>query len=278
MSMNSINTNYGSFVALQNLTETTNLLRQTQDRISTGRTINSSRDNGAIWAIAQNLRAGSLSINAVRGSLDRAQSATDVALNAGSAVSDLLLQMKEAALAASDTSLDTASRSALNDQFKVLRDTLKRTVDNADYNGVNMIKAGGTTVSALASPADGSYITVAPQNLSLGSANVTVSVGASFSTAAEASTYLSRVTSSIENVNQRLGTMGAQSKALELHNGFMAKLKDTLDVGVSNLVDANLGRESAMLQSLQARQQLGVQAFSIANQSSTMLLGLFKTP
>jgi flagellin len=260
------------------LTETTKDLRQTQDRISTGRTINSSRDNGAIWAIAQNLRAGSLSINAVRGSLDRAQSATDVALNAGSAVSDLLLQMKEAALAASDTSLDTASRSALNDQFKVLRDTLKRTVDNADYNGVNMIKAGGTTVSALASAAGGSYLTVAAQNLSLGSANVTVSVGASFSTAAEASTYLSRVTSSINNVNQRLGTMGAQSKALELHNGFMAKLKDTLDVGVSNLVDANLGRESAMLQSLQARQQLGVQAFSIANQSSTMLLGLFKTP
>ena len=278
MSMNSINTNYGSFVALQNLTETTKDLRQTQDRISTGRTINSSRDNGAIWAIAQNLRAGSLSINAVRGSLDRAQSATDVALNAGSAISDLLLQMKEAALAASDTSLDTASRSALNDQFKVLRDTLKRTVDNADYNGVNMIKAGGTTVSALASAAGGSYLTVAAQNLSLGSANVTVSVGASFSTAAEASTYLSRVTSSINNVNQRLGTMGAQSKALELHNGFMAKLKDTLDVGVSNLVDANLGRESAMLQSLQARQQLGVQAFSIANQSSTMLLGLFKTP
>ena len=278
MSMNSINTNYGSFVALQNLTETTKALRQTQDRISTGRTINSSRDNGAIWSIAQNLRAGSLSINAVRGSLDRAQSATDVALNAGSAVSDLLLQMKEAALAASDTSLDTASRSALNDQFKVLRDSLKRTVDNADYNGVNMIKAGGTTVSALASTAGGSYLTVAAQNLSLGSANVTVSVGASFSTAAEASTYLSRVTSSINNVNQRLGTMGAQSKALELHNGFMAKLKDTLDVGVSNLVDANLGRESAMLQSLQARQQLGVQAFSIANQSSTMLLGLFKTP
>ena len=75
MSMNSINTNYGSFVALQNLTETTRALRQTEDRISTGRTINSSRDNGAIWAIAQNLRAGSLSINAVRGSLDRAQSA-----------------------------------------------------------------------------------------------------------------------------------------------------------------------------------------------------------
>lgn len=276
MSMNSINTNYGGFVALQNLTETTKALRQTQDRISTGRTINSTRDNGAIWVIAQNLRAGSLSINAVRGSLDRAQSATDVALNAGSAVSDLLLQMKEAALAASDTSLDTASRSALNDQFKVLRDTLKRTVDNADYNGVNMIKAGGATVSALASTTGGSYITVAPQNLSLGSANVTVSVGASFSTAAEASTYLSRVTSSIETVNQRLGTMGAQSRALELHNGFMAKLKDTLDVAVSNLVDANLGRESAMLQSLQARQQLGVQAASIANQSSTMLLGLFK--
>ncbi|MEY4248538.1 MAG: hypothetical protein RJA87_171 [Pseudomonadota bacterium] len=278
MSMNSINMTDGSFVALQNLTETFKALRQTQDRISTGRAINSSRDNGAIWAMAQNLRAGSLSINAVTGSLDRAQSAADVALNAGSAISDLLARMKEAALAASDTGLDTASRSELNDQFKALRDTLKRTVETADYNGINMIKAGGTSLSALATPAGTGYLTVAAQNLSLGSANVTVSVGASFATAAEASTYLSRVTTSINNVNQRLGTLGAQSKALELHNSFMAKLKDTLDAGVSNLVDANLGRESALLQSLQARQQLGVQAASIANQSSTMLLGLFKSP
>jgi flagellin len=276
MSMNSINTPYGSFVALQNLAETMSQMRQVQDRISTGRAVNSSRDSGAIWGMAQNLRASSLSINAVTGALDRAQSIADVALSAGSAISDLLSQMKEAALAASDTGLDTASRSALNDQFKTLRDTLKRTVDTAEFNGINMIKASGATLTALASVTGGSYVTVAAQNLSLGGANVTVTANASFATAADASTYLSRLTTSINNVNQRVGTMGAQSKALELHNSFMAKLRDALDVGVSNLVDANLGQESARLQSLKARQQLGLEAVAIANQSSTLLVGLFR--
>ena len=276
MAINSINTNDGSFVALQNLAATNASLRDTQDRISTGRKINSSKDNGAIWAIAQNLRAGSQSINAVKQSLDRAQSTTDVALTAGANLSDLLIQMKEKALAAADTALDTNSRTALNDEFKVLRDTIKKTVDNAEFNGTNMIKASGTGMQALANIAGTNVITVSAQNLSLGSAIVTVTATESFNTAATASTSLGKVNNSIVAVNKALATMGAQYKAIALHNTFMAKLQDNLDSGVGNLVDADLGRESARLQSLQSRQQLGVQASSIANQSTSVLLGLFR--
>ncbi len=276
MAINSINTNDGSFVALQNLAATNASLRDTQDRISTGRKINSTKDNGAIWAIAQNLRAGSQSINAVKQSLDRAQSTTDVALTAGANLSDLLIQMKEKALAAADTALDTNSRTALNDEFKVLRDTIKKTVDNAEFNGTNMIKASGTGMQALANIAGTNVITVSAQNLSLGSAIVTVTATESFNTAATASTSLGKVNNSIVAVNKALATMGAQYKAIALHNTFMAKLQDNLDSGVGNLVDADLGRESARLQSLQSRQQLGVQASSIANQSTSVLLGLFR--
>ena len=276
MAINSINTNDGSFVALQNLAATNASLRDTQDRISTGRKISSSKDNGAIWAIAQNLRAGSQSINAVKQSLDRAQSTTDVALTAGANLSDLLIQMKEKALAAADTALDTNSRTALNDEFKVLRDTIKKTVDNAEFNGTNMIKASGTGMQALANIAGTNVITVSAQNLSLGSAIVTVTATESFNTAATASTSLGKVNNSIVAVNKALATMGAQYKAIALHNTFMAKLQDNLDSGVGNLVDADLGRESARLQSLQSRQQLGVQASSIANQSTSVLLGLFR--
>ena len=276
MAINSINTNDGSFVALQNLAATNATLRDTQDRISTGRKINSTKDNGAIWAIAQNLRAGSQSINAVKQSLDRAQSTTDVALTAGANLSDLLIQMKEKALAAADTALDTNSRTALNDEFKVLRDTIKKTVDNAEFNGTNMIKASGTGMQALANIAGTNVITVSAQNLSLGSAIVTVTATESFNTAATASTSLGKVNNSIVAVNKALATMGAQYKAIALHNTFMAKLQDNLDSGVGNLVDADLGRESARLQSLQSRQQLGVQASSIANQSTSVLLGLFR--
>ena len=115
--MNSVNTNVGAMVALQNLNATNTELSDTQTRINTGLRVASAKDNGAIWAIAQNQRATSQSLNAVQESLQRGQSTVDVALAAGESVSDLLLQMKEKALAASDTTLDTNSRVALNEDF-----------------------------------------------------------------------------------------------------------------------------------------------------------------
>lgn len=277
MAINSINTNDGSFIALQNLAATNASLRETQDRISTGKKIANTKDNGAIWAIAQNLRGASQSINAVKQSLDRAQSTADVAITAGTNISDLLAQMKEKALAATDAALDTQSRLALNDDFKVIRDTIKKTVDNAEFNGTNMIKTAGTSMSAIANVAGTNVITIAAQSLALGSANLTgLSTTSSFNTAASASTFLAAINTAINKTNRALATMGAQYKAVALHNTFMSKLQDNLDSGVGNLVDADLGRESARLQSLQSRQQLGVQAASIANQSTSALLGLFR--
>ena len=146
---NSVNTNIGAMIALQNLNQTNADLMTTQNRINTGKKVASAKDNGAIWAIAQNQRATSSSLNAVKDSLQRSQSTVDVAIAGGEAVSDLLVQMKEKALAASDTSLDSASRTALNDDFIALRDQVQKSVDNATFNGVNMIKNLGTTIAAL---------------------------------------------------------------------------------------------------------------------------------
>src|SRR4249920_3699005 len=109
---NSVNTNVGAMVALQNLNQTNNELQVTQARINTGKRINSAKDNGAIWAIAQNQRATSRALDAVRESLQRGQSTVDVAISAGETVSDLLIQMKEKALASADTTLDANSRVA----------------------------------------------------------------------------------------------------------------------------------------------------------------------
>src|SRR5688572_11158510 len=140
MSLNSVNTNVGAMVALQNLNRTNSELFEVQGRINTGKRINSAKDNGAIWAIAQNQRATSSSLNTVKESLQRAVSTVDVALSAGESVSDLLLQMKDKALAASDTSLDTAARTALNADFASLRDQVGKVVANAEFNGINLLK------------------------------------------------------------------------------------------------------------------------------------------
>ena len=273
---NSVNTNAGAMIALQNLNQTNSELNTVQGRINTGKKVASSKDNGAIWAIAQNQRGTSNSLNAVRDSLQRAQSTVDVAIAGGETVSDLLLQMKEKALAASDTTLDSTSRSALSEDFKALRDQVAKAVTNADFNGANMIKASGTTIAALANADGSSKITVAAQSLALGGANVTVAATASLSTATIANTMIATVTTSITNVSTALAKLGTGSKALGTHLSFVDKLQDTMDAGIGNLVDADLAKESAKLQSLQTKQQLGVQALSIANGSSSMLLGLFR--
>ena len=279
MTLYSVNTNRNAMIALQNLNVTGSELGVAQQRISTGRKVDSAKDNGSTWAIAQSMRATSTSLNAVKDSLQRGQSTLDVALAAGSSVSDLLLQMKEKALAASDTTLDSTSRSALNEDFKALRDQLGKTVSNADFNGTNMIKTGGSSLAALANAAGTSKITVAAQSLGLGSANLTGITSTSTigsGTASTAQAMIATVNNAIGKVSTALAKMGTGSKAFDLHLSFIMKLQDTLDGGVGNLVDADLAKESAKLQSLQTKQQLGVQALSIANQSTSALLGLFR--
>ncbi|HEY0926192.1 flagellin [Brevundimonas sp.] len=272
----SVNTNVGAQIALQNLNATNAQLATTQNRINTGKAVSNAKDNGAIWAIAQGQRADIGALNAVKQSLDRGVAAVDVALAAGETVSDLLLQMKEKALAATDASLKTASRNALNEDFKALRDQIASVTGNADFNGINLLKTGATGFSALANAQGNATLTVGAEVMALGSTTVTVATTQSIETLTKATASLSAVTASIDNVSGALARLGTKSKALTTHLTFVGKLSDALEAGVGNLVDADLAKESAKLQALQTKQQLGVQALGIANQTPQLVLSLFQ--
>ncbi|WP_300544042.1 flagellin [Maricaulis sp.] len=273
--MATINTNAGAMMALQTLNQTNRDLEQVQSRINTGLAVASAKDNGGVYAIAQKMRSDVNGYAAVSGSLDLATSTVDVALAGGEAISDLLVEMKEKALAASDTSLDTASRSALNEDFKALRDQIAKIVETAEFNGTNLINNSVTSISALANADGTSSIVISDENLSLGGAVVTLSATASFSSAGDASSVTTTIETSLDNLNASLARLGTASKALGVHQSFIGKLSDALEVGIGNLVDADLAKESARLQSLQVKQQLGVQALSIANAAPATILGYF---
>ncbi|MCF8878470.1 flagellin [Hyphobacterium sp. SN044] len=273
---NSVNTNAGAMIALQNLNRTNMELEQVQSRINTGLSVAGAKDNGGIYAIAQRMRSEVSGYKAVQDSLNRAVSTVDVALAAGEAISDLLIEMKEKALASADSSLDTASRSALNEDFKALRDQISTIVSNAEFNGTNLINNSVASISALANADGSNTITVLDENLSLGGGVVTIAATASYATATQADTIASQLGTSLDNVNAALARLGTKSKALEIHSTFVTKLSDSLTEGIGNLVDADLARESARLQSLQVKQQLGIQALSIANQSPQSILSFFR--
>ena len=275
--MATINTNPGAMIALQNLNQTNKDLQQVQQRINTGLAVSSAKDNGGVFAIAQSMRADVAGYNAVGTSLDLAQSTVDVALAAGEAISDLLIEMKEKALAGADTSLDTASRNALNEDFKALRDQIGTIVDNAEFNGTNLINGTQTGgISALANADGSNTLDIGQEVMSLGGTNVTVAATASFTTAAAASGLVATIETSLDNLNTALAKLGTGSKSLEVHKSFVGKLSDALEKGIGNLVDADLAKESARLQSLQVKQQLGTQALSIANSAPSSILGYFR--
>ncbi len=274
----SVHTNTAAQIALQNLNVTNRDLEQVQTRISTGLKIGSAKDNASIYAVAQGLRADIGSYGAVKNSLNRAQSIADVSLAAGSSVSDLLVSAREKVLAALDGSLDAASRNAYNNDFKSILKQITSVLNNATFDGANILN--GSLTSDIAFIADSNAaqtITLQRETLNLGGTIITLAATASIGTRSLASQVRVALDVSLDNVNAALGRLGSKSKQIENHNIFVTKLMDSLNTGVGNLVDADLATESARLQSLQVKQQLGVQAISIANQAPQTILSLFRS-
>jgi flagellin len=276
MSQVSVNTNYGALLALQSLNKTNGELEGVQNRINTGLRVATAKDNGATFAIAQSMRGKVAGFSVAKDTLDKAISLVDVTVAAGNTLSDILIEMKAKATAARDSSLTTAQRAAFNADFVQLRDAITRTVTNAEFNGSNMIKDNGNDASAFANDTGSSLVTITAISFALSGQVVTLDSDEQITTATLASEALSKINESMTNVNRELAKLGSGARALEKYRDFLGQLSDSLEAGIGNLVDADLARESARLQSLQVKQQLGAQALSIANRAPQILLSFFQ--
>lgn len=275
MSLNSVNTNTGAMIALQSLNAINSEYAQVQRRISTGLKIASAKDNPAIWAIAQNMRGESKSLDAVMSSLQRGQSVVDTALTAGESISDILSQMKEKALAATEDGLSTATRQALSDEYVALRKMINTVAANASFDGVNLISAGSTgNIRALADTRANSSIDV--DHIDLSTTGTAISSTLTGLMGGVATADIDAIDAAIQKVSSALSKFGVGAKSLDRHLDMISKRQDTIDAGIGNLVDADLAKESARLKSLEVKQQLAIQALRIANQTPSLLLSLFR--
>jgi flagellin len=256
---NSINTNAGALIALQSLNQTGRELNVTQNRINTGLKVSSAKDNGAIWAIAQTQRADMGAMDAVKNSIQRGRSVVDVGLAAGDTIMAALTEMKSLAVAVEAGTAAGEDTSAYEADMTSLAAEITAAVGSAEFDGVDAFTA---QVGAVRTGLDATSV---------------VDVGVALADPAVTSASTSAaIQTAIDTVSTAMQTLGTQSKSFDRQLTFVSKLQDALEIGVGNLVDADLAKESARLQALQTKQQLGIQALSIANQSSSILLGLFR--
>lgn len=273
--VNSINTNAGALFSAQNLRSASNALGDTREQISTGRRVNGPDDNAAILAISQILESDIAGLNVTKDSINRAISTADVSIAAGNAVSNLLLDLRETALQASDPGLDDDSRRILNDQFTALRNQVNSIVDSASFNGTNAIQSGGSDITALTGAEGQESVTIQARDLSLGGPNVTLSDSQTIGTLADAQNALSAIDQSLNNLSDVLSEFGAGANQLEQLSEFTQTLSNTTQEGLGNLVDADLAALNAEFEAGQVREALGRTALNIANQQPAALLQLF---
>ena len=265
--MASINTNYGAAIALQNLNTTSSELERTQNRINTGMKVSSAKDSGAIFSIATSQRAAAASQDAVRSSIQRGQSIVDVALAAGDTITSALEEQK--GLAVSIAGSTGAAQTSYLAEYNAIGTEIASALAGATFDGVNLYKANAAAIT-VQTGASTSYTLKAIAGADTAVATTTAAV------AGDAATIVATVDSAITAFTSVLSDFGTKSKSLGRSITFVNKLQDALEAGVGNLVDADLAKESAKLTALQTKQQLGVQALSIANSASQTLLSLFR--
>ena len=250
-------------------------LQQVESRMNTGLKVNGAKDNGAIYAMAQTLRADISGLGAVRNSLDIAVAVGDVALTATEALTDLISEMQEKALAAADPGLDDRSRGILNEDFIKLRDQMETIVNNAGFNDFNLIDGSTTNMRPITDAKGGKEISVPGYDLKPGGADTDMIPSMVIDPLQDAKDSLSRIESTLEKQHEVMNILGGRIRTMDTMRTLVMKTADVLSNNLGTLVDADLGREAAKLQAEQTKRELRVQSLNIANQLPTYATQLF---
>jgi flagellin len=273
----SVNTNNGASVALQSLTKTSADLAATQKRIATGLRVADAQDDGAAYAVAQRVRGDIAATQSANDQLGNAKGVIGVTTTALNNVDGTLQKLKNVTVKLADATLTSDQRTQYQAQAKELTNNINSFIKNATYNGRNILNDPATTANNIVQDASGTVYTIngykAVTNIYNGVS------GANAFTAGDAAAALTAtgaVNKAITNTLSQLNQFGSYSNYVDAQITYNNSVIDAQQQGLGALVDADLAKESAALQSLQIRQQLGTQALSIANQAPQSLLSLFR--
>ena len=276
MTMNSINTNTQSLIALQNLNTTNAQMSAVQKRVSTGYRVADARDDGGAFAVAQAVRSDVAGVIAVGEQLGGVKGVLQTTFAALSVVSDTMKQIRAVLTRLADAAISSDQRTTYVRQYELLTKQVGDFVDDATYNGRSLLSTGtatGGNITAIRNEGGGTFTIQAVDGDTL---KITTTAPAS-ATAAQGF-IASGGTFDIVDValSLALNRFGASMSFVDSQITYNSKKVDAMTEGLGALVDADLAKESSSLEALKVRQQLGVQTLGLANQGPQVLLGLFR--
>ena len=279
MSMTSINTNVGAMMALQSLNRTNEALAQVQKRVSTGYRVADAKDDGGAFAVAQTVRADTATLNAVNEQMGGMRGLIDVSLSALGQVSKSMIEIRSVLTRLADGAINDEARSQYNQQYEQLRVQITSFLADADFSGHNLLTGTSPTDDVIAMRSESADAADLFTLAALGpDTNFLVTPGP-FATAADAQAALTPGAGDFDTINttinDAMNRLGSDARYVDAQIAYNRDKIDSIEGGLGFLIDADLAKESARLQALQIRQQLGSQTLSIANQAPQFLLSLF---
>ncbi|MCA0432961.1 MAG: flagellin [Proteobacteria bacterium] len=307
--MASIITNSAAMTALRSLTLTNNNLEKTQSRISTGLRVATASDNAAYWSIATTMRSDKSALSTVKDALGLGAATVDVAYTGVNAAIETAKEIKNKLVAARQPGVD---RAKVQTEITELQNSLRSAADSSSFSGQNWLAVDSSasdynaTQTIVASfTRSGGAVSIGTISINVGNVKLfddndqsgildaedtTTNGGVAYSVftldisalgngdddIADLEQMISWVDDSISSMTDAAANLGSAKQRINTQKDFVQALTDAIDSGIGALVDADMTEESTRLQALQVQQQLGVQALSIANQSSQTILSLFR--
>lgn len=277
MSLNSVNTNVGAMVALQSLNRTNEALNTTQKRVSTGYRVSDAKDDGAAFAVAQSVRADVAGLTAANEQLGGVKGVLDTAIAGLTKVSDTMTKIRETLVRLADDTLNTNQRAQYNAQYEALRTQVQNFIADATYNGRTLLDTnaanGGGDITTTRNESGTTYTLIAAD----GAGTMVVAAAPADAATAQAAIAAGGDWQAVNTlIADALNRFGSDSRYVDAQVAYNRDKLDALDGGLGALIDADLAKESARLQALQIRQQLGTQSLGIANKAPQSLLSLFQ--
>ncbi len=280
---------------LLSLQNTANLIGRTQERLSSGKKVSSAIDDALSFFTARSLNDRASDLSSIKSGISEGIQVLTTTTEALTSIEGILKHMKALASSAKSTAAaDSTTRNKLSSQFNELRSQVDHLVNDASYNGINLIKSDADTLTVKFSEQNNvtpkrqlsiSGENTTASNLSImsattGSAAASGSTGAGWGISdgahtAVLATVIGQLDSALTTVRATAQTFGINASLLHIRQDFTNNLVKTLESGASSLVNADINEESANMLSLQTRQSLGSIALSIAQQSEQSILRLF---
>jgi flagellin len=277
MTMNSVNTNAQALIALQNLNNTNSQMAATQKRVSTGFRVADARDDGGAYAVAQSVRSDVAGVTAANEQIGGVKGVLETTFAALSMVSDTMKQIRTTLTRLADGAITQDQRDTYELQYEQLSQQVAEFINDAKYNGRTLLSTstadGGGNIVSIRNEVGGTFTiqAVSGDTLKLPAIGPTSS--------ADAATWINtggEFNDIAAVISETLNQFGSSMKFVENQMLYNSKKMDALDGGLGALVDADLAKESSVLEALKVRQQLGVQTLGLANQGPQALLGLFR--